>query len=50
MTQVLLVVALAAAGVYLLRRAISPTPASRAIDVGPVSTGWIAEHRREEPR
>jgi hypothetical protein len=26
------------------------SPPGRGIDVGPVSTGWIAEHRREEPR
>jgi hypothetical protein len=24
--------------------------AGRGIDVGAVSTGWIAEHRRDEPR
>jgi hypothetical protein len=50
MTNALIVVALAAAGAYLVRRAIRDTPLGRGIDVGPVSTGWIAEHRREEPR
>ena len=50
MTNALLVLALVAAGGYLLRRVIRETPLGRSIDVGPVSTGWIAEHRREEPR
>jgi hypothetical protein len=52
MTQVFIVVAIAAAaaGAYVLRRALRAAPANRGIDVGTVSTGWIAEHRREEPR
>jgi hypothetical protein len=50
MTQALIVVAVAAAGVFFLRRAYRQVVAARGIDVGAVSTGWIAEHRREEPR
>jgi hypothetical protein len=58
MTNTLIIVAIAVAGLYLLRRALRDTPlarfrsghAGRGIDVGPVSTGWIAEHRSEEPR
>jgi hypothetical protein len=49
MMQALIVVALAAAGVYLVRRVMRDAASGRGIDVGPVSTGWIAEHRREEP-
>ena len=49
MTQAFIVVALAAAGAYLVRRALRDASARRAIDVGAVSSGWIAEHRREEP-
>jgi hypothetical protein len=50
MTQALIVVALALAGAYLVRRALGHVPAARGIDVGAVSSSWIAEHRREEPR
>jgi hypothetical protein len=50
MGQALILAALAAAGVYLVRRALFPASAGRGIDVGAVSDGWIAEHRREEPR
>ena len=51
MAQAIIVVALAAAaGAYFVRRALRSAAASRGIDVGTVSTGWIAEHRREEPR
>ena len=50
MTNVLIVVALAGVGAYLILRVLRGTPAGRGIDVGFVSTGWIAEHRREEPR
>jgi hypothetical protein len=53
MTQGLLLIVLAAAGAgaYLVRRTLRrTTPPRRPIDVGAVSTGWIAEHRREEPR
>jgi hypothetical protein len=50
MTNVLIVVALAGVGAYLLRRALAQAGSGRGIDVGAVSTGWIAEHRREEPR
>ncbi len=50
MTNALIVVALAGVGVYLVFRMIRHTPSGRGIDVGPVSTSWIAEHRREEPR
>jgi hypothetical protein len=49
MTQVFIAVAVAA-GAYLLVRARRHAIAARGIDVGTVSTGWIAEHRREEPR
>lgn len=50
MTQAVLVLALAAAGVYLVRRAWrEASPTGRGIDVGAVSDGWISEHRREEP-
>jgi hypothetical protein len=48
MTNALIVFALAAAGAYLWRRALRDTPLGRGIDVGAVSTGWIAEHRRED--
>jgi hypothetical protein len=50
MTNALIVVALAGVGAYLVRRVLRYSPPGRGIDVGPVSTGWIAEHRREEPR
>jgi hypothetical protein len=50
MTNALIIVVIAAAGAYLLRRALRDTPLGRGIDVGPLSTGWIAAHRREEPR
>lgn len=50
MTNALIVVALAGLGVYLVRRVLRHLPLERGIDVGAVSTGWIAEHRREEPR
>jgi hypothetical protein len=50
MTNALLIVALVVAGAYFVWRAIRDTPLGRGIDVGPLSTGWIAEHRREEPR
>ncbi len=50
MTNALIVVALAGVGVYLVRRVLRDNPDDRGIDVGAVSTGWIAEHRREEPR
>lgn len=50
MAQALILVALAAAGVYFLRRALRPASAARGIDAGAVSDGWIAEHSREEPR
>ena len=46
MSHVLLVVALAAVGAYVVRF-FWPAQA-RDIDVGAVSNGWIAEHRREE--
>jgi hypothetical protein len=49
MANAFIVAALAAAGAYLLRRALRVSSASRGIDVGAVSTGWITEHRREEP-
>lgn len=50
MTNVFIVVALAGVGAYLVRRALRHAAGSRGIDVGPLSTGWIAEHRRDEPR
>lgn len=50
MTNALIVVALVLAGAYLAWRAIRETPVGRGIDVGPLSTNWIAEQRREEPR
>lgn len=50
MTNLLIVFALAGVGVYLVSRALRQAAGSRGIDVGPVSTGWIAEHRREDPR
>lgn len=49
MTNALIVVALAGFGAYLVHRVLR-SPSGRGIDVGAVSTGWIAEHRREEPR
>lgn len=50
MTNALIVIALAGFGAYLVRRVLRHSPSGRGIDVGAVSTGWIAEHRREEPR
>jgi hypothetical protein len=50
MTNALIIVALAGVGAYLVRRVLRAAPAGRGIDLGAVSTGWIAEHRREEPR
>lgn len=50
MTNALLVVALAVIGAYLAWRALHDTSLGRGIDVGPLSTNWIAEQRREEPR
>ena len=50
MTNALIVVAVAIVGAYCTWRALRDTPLGRGIDVGPLSTGWIAEHRREEPR
>jgi hypothetical protein len=50
MTNVVLVIALAAAGAYLVRRLLRHAPITRGIDVGTLSPSWIAEHRREEPR
>lgn len=50
MTNALIVVALAGVGAYLVTRVLRHLHPARGIDVGPVSTGWIAEHRREEPR
>jgi hypothetical protein len=50
MANALIVMALAGVGAYLLRRAVRSHSTARGIDVGAVSTGWIAEHRREEPR
>jgi hypothetical protein len=50
MTNALIVVALAGVGAYLVRRVLRAPSADRGIDVGTLSTGWIAEHRREEPR
>lgn len=50
MANALIVVALAAVGAYLVHRAMRASMAGRGIDVGAVSTGWIAEHRRDDPR
>jgi hypothetical protein len=50
MTNALIVLALASVGAYLIRRALRHTPTGRGIDVGSLSTAWIAEQRREEPR
>jgi hypothetical protein len=50
MTNALIVVLLAGCGVYLVRRALRQAPSSRGIDVGALSTGWIADQQREEPR
>jgi hypothetical protein len=50
MPNVLMLVALAAVGAYLVFRIMRTSVASRGIDLGAVSTGWIHEHRREEPR
>ena len=50
MTSALIVVALAGISAYLVRRVLRVAPMDRGIDVGPLSTGWIAEQRRQEPR
>jgi hypothetical protein len=50
MANVLIVVALAGVGAFLVRRVLRAPASARGIDVGAVSDGWIAEHRREEPR
>lgn len=50
MINALIVVALAGVGTYLVSRVVRPAHPGRCIDVGAVSTSWIAEHRREEPR
>jgi hypothetical protein len=50
MVNLLIVVALAALGVYLVGRVLRASMAGRGIDAGTVSTGWIADHRREDPR
>lgn len=50
MGNLVIVVALAGIGAYLVRRVLRTPPTGRDIDVGAVSTGWIAEYRREEPR
>jgi hypothetical protein len=50
MTQILVVIVLAGVGAYLVRRALRPAPSARGVDVSPLSTGWIAEHRRNDPR
>jgi hypothetical protein len=50
MANVLIVVALAGVGAYLVRRVLRHAPMARGIDAGAVSHSWIAEHRREEPR
>jgi hypothetical protein len=50
MTNALIVVALAGVGAYIVRRVLRAATPGRGIDVGTVSTGWIAEHRREDPR
>jgi len=50
MANAFIVVALAGVGAYLVRRVLHAMAADRGIDVGPVSTGWIAEHRGDEYR
>ena len=50
MANALIVVALASLSAYIVRRLLRSSQVTRGIDVGPVSTSWIAEHRREEPR
>ena len=50
MANVFMIVALAGVGAYLVRRVLRAAPETRGIDLGAVSHGWIAEHRREEPR
>ena len=50
MANALIVMALAGVGAYLIRRVVRSHAAARGIDVGALSTVWIAEHRREEPR
>lgn len=49
MTTVFIVLALAVAGAYVVLRAVRGSSA-RGVDLGTLSTHWIAEHRREEPR
>ena len=50
MTNVVLVIALAFVGAFLVRRVLRHAPMTRGIDAGTLSASWIAEHRREEPR
>ena len=50
MANVFMFVALAGVGAYLVRRVLRSSSDARGIDVGALSHGWIAEHRREEPR
>jgi hypothetical protein len=50
MTNALLIVALIVVGAYLAWRTMRDTPLGHGIDVGPLSTNWLAEQRREEPR
>lgn len=50
MMTALIVVALASVGAYLVSRVLRASTLGRDIDAGTVSTSWIAEHRREEPR
>jgi hypothetical protein len=50
MTNALIVLALAGVGAYIIRRMLRHASTGRGIDLGSLSTGWIAEHRREEPR
>jgi hypothetical protein len=50
MTNALIVLALAGLGAYIIRRMVRHAHTGRGIDLGSLSTGWIAEHRREEPR
>jgi hypothetical protein len=49
MSNALIFLALASVGAYLVGRVLRSSP-TRGIDVGALSSGWIAEHRREEPR
>jgi hypothetical protein len=50
MTNALIVLALAGLGAYIIRRMVRHAHTGRGVDLGSLSTGWIAEHRREEPR